>query len=84
RAERIADALGAPPDANADGSRAVRAVRELLGRIGCPPLRTLGVTEADLEPLTELALAGWIPIEPGPWDREDIAAAYSRALAVTG
>ncbi|MGH3260402.1 MAG: iron-containing alcohol dehydrogenase family protein [Trebonia sp.] len=83
RAERIADALGADPDGSADGSRAVRAVRELLGGIQCPSLRALGVGDADVVPLTELALAGWIPVEPGPWSRQDVTAAYRRALAAT-
>jgi len=82
RAERIADVLGAPPADAPDGSRAVRAVRELLRLVGCPPLRSLGVSDADVEPLVDLALEGWIPIEPGPWSRADIANAYRRALAV--
>lgn len=82
RVERIADALGAPGDGEGDGRRAVHAVRELLRCVRCPPLRALGVTEADVTALSELALAGWIPVEPGPWTVDDVAAAYRRALAV--
>lgn len=81
RAERIADALGAPSDGTSDGSRAVGAVRRLVRQVGCPSLRALGVSERDVMPLTDLALAGWIPIEPGPWSREDVADAYRRGLA---
>ena len=86
RFERIADAMGEParPEgAPADGARAVRAVRRLLAAVGCPTLGEAGVTEVDVEPLTDGALAGWIPIEPGPWNRDDVAAAYRRALAIT-
>lgn len=80
RAERIADALGAPHDGTTDGRRAVTAVRGLLRRVGCPSLRALGVGEHDLAPLTEVALAGWIPIEPGPWSRDDVTTAFRQAL----
>ncbi|MFN8080143.1 MAG: iron-containing alcohol dehydrogenase [Kineosporiaceae bacterium] len=89
RMERIADAMGASgevqrtPDGVPDGSRAVRAVQQLLAELGCPTLRECGVTEDDVEPLTEAALAGWIPVEPGPWTREDVATAYRQALALT-
>jgi alcohol dehydrogenase len=82
RCERIADALGEPAGGPADGSRAVRAVRRLLATVGCPTLRAAGVTEADVEALTDTALAGWIPIEPGPWTRADVAGAFRRALAI--
>ncbi len=80
--ERVADALGAPPAPAADGSRAVRAVRDLLAAMRFPTLRQAGVDPADLDRLTELARAGWIPVEPGPWSAADIRAAYERALAL--
>ena len=80
--ERIADALGAPADGSADGTRAVRAVRALLAAVGCPTLSAQGVTGADVEPLAEVAQRAWIPVEPGPWTPEDIAGAYRRALAI--
>jgi alcohol dehydrogenase class IV len=83
RLERVADALGAPGGAaDADGSRAVAAVRSLLARVGCPTLRDLGVTDADVDELTRTALAAWIPVEPGPWSPGDVAAAFRRALAI--
>jgi alcohol dehydrogenase len=82
RFERVADAMGEPEDTSGDGRRAVRAVQRLLARVGCPTLTASGVSAADVEPLTDAALAGWIPVEPGPWTRDDIAAAYRRALAV--
>jgi choline dehydrogenase len=81
RFERIADALGAPPAAGADGSRAVAAVRRLLAEVGCPTLGMLGVGADDVEPLARTALAAWIPVEPGPWSPEDVEVAYRRALA---
>lgn len=82
RFERIADALGAPASGEPNGSRAVEAVAALLARVGCPTLRSLGVSDADVGPLAQTALAGWIPIEPGPWTTADIEAAYRRALAI--
>jgi len=83
RFERIADALGAPPAPARDGARAVAAVRALLARVGCPTLGALGVGADDVEPLTEIALRAWIPVEPTPWTPDDIAAAYRHALAIT-
>jgi choline dehydrogenase len=82
RFERVADALGAPRDGTADGSRAVAAVRRLLAEVECPTLGASGITSADVNTLTESALAGWIPVEPGPWTRDDVAGAYKKALAV--
>ncbi|MBA2514110.1 MAG: iron-containing alcohol dehydrogenase [Solirubrobacterales bacterium] len=81
RFERVADALGAPPDdGSSDGSRAVRAVREMFAAIGVPSLRDLGAGEDDIAGLADGALAAWIPVEPGPWAREDVETAFRRAL----
>jgi alcohol dehydrogenase len=81
RFERIADALGAPSaDGAGDGSRAVRAVRDLFAMVGVPSLRDLGAGEDDVAGLADSALAAWIPVEPGPWTRADIEAAFRRAL----
>ena len=41
--ERVADALGEPAGGPADGSRAVRAVRRILGAIGFPTCAQAGV-----------------------------------------
>ena len=83
RMERIADAVGEPPGSDPDGSRAPRAVRKLLAQIGFPTARDAGVEEQHVASLVDLALRGWIPVEPGPWSPADIEAAYRRALALT-
>src|SRR5207302_291237 len=54
--ERVADALGHADDGSGDGSRAVRAVEELLARLDFPVLRSVGVDEDQLDALTEIAL----------------------------
>ena len=54
--ERIADALGAPADGPADGSRAVRAVRQILAELEFDTLAGVGVGEADLDDLVQGAL----------------------------
>jgi alcohol dehydrogenase len=82
RFERIADALGEPEDGTGDGSRAVRGVRRLLAEVGFPTLREVGASEADVERLTGACHEAWIPVEPGPWTRDDIAGAYRAALAI--
>jgi len=82
RFERVADALGVPADGTRDGSRAVRGIRRLLAELGLPTLRSVGVTEDHVEALTDAALAGWWPVSPTPWTRDDVAAAYQQALAL--
>jgi choline dehydrogenase len=72
--ERVAEALGAPREG------AVAAVRDLLARIDFPTLAQCSVTEADLGPLADAALAAWIPVSPAPWTREDAYRAFRRAL----
>jgi alcohol dehydrogenase len=79
--ERVADAMGAPQDGTGDGTRALRAVEEFLAAVNCPTLSELNVTEDQLAELTNLARAGWIPVEPGPWTDDDVRSAFSRALA---
>lgn len=81
--ERVADALGAPADGSGDGSRAVRAVRGLLGELDFPVLGSLGVTEDDLDDLTELALADFfIGQSPRPWSAAEVRGAFAEALAL--
>ncbi len=82
RFERVADALGEPPDATADGGRAARAVRRILAAIQLPTMRELGIDAADLPALATAAIAGWIPVSPGPWTHADALAAYRRAHAL--
>jgi len=79
--ERIADALGAPDDGMRDGTRAVGAVRRLLAETGFPTLRSIGVSEADLDELADAALADYfISVAPEPWTKQDVIAAYRAAL----
>jgi alcohol dehydrogenase len=81
--ERVADALGAPQDDSGDGSRAVRAVRELLAELDFPVLGSLGVTDADLDELTELAMADFfIGRSPRPWSAAEVRGAFAAALAL--
>ena len=81
--ERIADALGEPAGGPADGSRAVRAVRRILAELEFPTLTAVGVTEADLDGLTEGALADYfISVAPAPWSPSEVRAAYAQGLAL--
>jgi alcohol dehydrogenase len=81
--ERVADALGEPDDGTWDGSRAVRAVRSLLRRVGFPTLRDVGVGEERLDRLVELTLADYcLSVDPKRWDEADVRAAYGAALAL--
>lgn len=82
RFERIADALGAPADGTSDGSRAVRAVREILAETSFPTMRQSGVCEEDVEQLAIRCREAWIPVEPGPWTHADIVGAYRAGLAI--
>ncbi|MDX6375903.1 MAG: choline dehydrogenase [Gaiellaceae bacterium] len=82
RFERIADALGAPADGTRDGSRAVRAVREILAETGFPTMRESGVRNEDVEQLAVRCREAWIPVEPAPWTHEDIVSAYRAGLAI--
>jgi choline dehydrogenase len=81
--ERVADALGEPDDRTRDGSRAVRAIRSLLRRIGFPTLREAGVGDDRLDRLVELSLADYcITVDPKRWDEADVRRAYAAALAL--
>ena len=82
--ERVADALGGPADGPADGSRAVTAVRAILAELGFPVLREIGVTEDDLDHLTDLALGDFfITMSPQPWTRDEVYAAFRSAYDLT-
>jgi len=81
--ERVADALGVPDDGSGDGSRAVAAVRAILRALEFPVLADLGVTDADLDGLTDLALADFfITQAPRPWSAGEVRAAFAAALAL--
>jgi choline dehydrogenase len=80
---RVSDALGVADDGSADGSRAVRGVRELLAALDFPVLGSLGVGESQLEALTEIAFEDFFHTQsPQPWTQEEIHTAFAAALAV--
>ena len=81
--ERIADAMGVPADGTADGSRLIRAVRELLADLDFPVLSTLEISEADLGTLADAALSDFfITMAPTDWTRDEVLSAFSTALAL--
>lgn len=81
--ERVADALGVPDDGSADGSRAVRAVRDMLRELDFPVLGSLGVADEHLDQLTALAQEDYfITQAPVPWTDAEVRAAFERALAI--
>ena len=64
----------------------MRAVRRLLAQVAFPTLAELGVSEADVDELTELALteqAFFFTVDCHAWTRDEVAGAYRAALAVT-
>ena len=64
----------------ADGSRCVAAIRQLLKDLEFPVLRDIGVTEDELDLLTDLALADFfITMSPVPWSREEVYDAFRAA-----
>ncbi len=81
--ERVAEAWGLPEDGTRDGSRLVTAVATLLSELQFPVLSDLGLTDADLDRLTDLALADYfISMSPQPWDRSEVLAAFASALSL--
>ena len=81
--ERVADALGEPAGGPADGSRAVRAVRRILGAIGFPTCAQAGVGGDDIEALVAVALDDYcLTVSPHVWSEADVRSAYAAALAV--
>jgi alcohol dehydrogenase len=83
--ERIADALGEPPDGSEDGSRAVRGIARLLAAIDFPLLRDQGVDESAVDELAAAAMEDvFIGLAPGGWTVEDAAGVYRSALSLAG
>ena len=81
--ERVADAMGAPDDGSNDGSRAVRAVMQLLAELDFPVLGSLGFVDTDLDQLADLALADYfITMSPVPWSKTEVVTAFSAALRI--
>ena len=82
--ERIADALGEPPDDTHDGSRAVRGIRRILAEIDFPLLGAFDVDDSDVDDLAEAALADFfITLAPWTWTAQDAADVYRQALSLT-
>jgi alcohol dehydrogenase len=82
--ERVADAMGAPAGGPTDGTRAVRAVQDLLAELDFPVLGSLGVTADHLDELTTLALDDYFITEsPSPWSGDEVRTAFATALATT-
>jgi choline dehydrogenase len=81
--ERVADALGEPGGGPADGSRAVRAVRRILGAIGFPTCVQAGVGVGDVDALVAVALDDYcLTVSPHLWSEDDVRRAYAAALAM--
>jgi alcohol dehydrogenase len=81
--ERVADAMGEPDDGTRDGSRAVRAVRRILAQLDFPVLSSLGLSEADVDHLADLALADFfITMSPHPWTKQEVVDAFLAALSL--
>ncbi len=81
--ERVADALGEPAGGPADGSRAVRAVRRLLGAIGFPTCAQAGVGPDAVATLVAVALDDYcLTVSPHAWSEADVRGAYAAALAL--
>jgi choline dehydrogenase len=82
--ERVADAMDEPRDGSTDGSRAVRAVRNLLARLEFPTAAGAGVSQQHVDRLVDLALQDYcLTVNPRPWAAGDIRHAYGEALAVS-
>jgi choline dehydrogenase len=82
--ERIADALGEPPDGTYDGSRAVRGVARILFEIDFPLLRAYDVEESEVDGLAAAAMEDFfITLAPWAWTAHDAADVYRRALTLS-
>jgi choline dehydrogenase len=82
--ERVADAMGVAPGGRPDGRRAVEAVRKLLVDLDFPVFASLGVTTAQIDELTALALDDYFITEsPHPWTDVEVREAFATALEVT-
>lgn len=78
--DRVADALGVPADGTSDGSRCVTAIRQILKDLGFPVLRDIGVTEDELDLLTDMTLQDFfITMSPVPWTRDEVYRAFRSA-----
>ena len=82
--ERVADAVGVPDNGARDGSRTVGFLRELVAALDFPVLSSLGITDADVDRLTDAALGDFfITVAPQPWSRDEVRGAFLSALRLT-
>src|SRR6187551_665832 len=85
RLERVADALGEPPDGTDDGSRAVRAVRRILASVDFPTASDAGVTEDDLPAVVASATGEQsynLDVDCHTWTPAEVEQAFRAALAL--
>jgi alcohol dehydrogenase len=85
RLERVADALGEPPDGTSDGTRAVRAVRQMLSDVGFPTLSASGVGDDSLPALVTSATGEQsynLEIDCHAWSPDEVEQAFRAALAL--
>ena len=81
--DRVADALGEPPEGAGDGARSVRAVRRILAEIGFPTCASAGIDIDDVDDLVPVALEDYcLTVSPYPWTAQDIRRAYSAAVGL--
>ena len=79
--ERVADAMGVSADGTSDGSRAVKAVHKILADLDFPVLSSIGITQADIELLSENAMNDYfITQAPKPWSKAEVVEAFTAAL----
>jgi alcohol dehydrogenase len=79
--ERVADAMGVPADGTSDGSRAVKAVRKMLADLDFPVLSSIGITQSDIELLSDNAMNDYfITQAPKPWSKAEVVEAFTAAL----
>jgi alcohol dehydrogenase len=83
--ERVADALGAPPEADLPrGGRAIAAIRHLLAAIEYPTLADIGVGEEHVDELVARSLGDdFVRWNPHAWSESDFRAVYRSALAIS-
>jgi alcohol dehydrogenase len=83
--ERVADALGEPAGEARDGSRAVSAVRRILGTVEFPTCGSLGLDPGLIEAMVPAALDDYcLSMDPLDWSEADIRGAYDAAWALSG
>lgn len=79
--ERVADAMGVAADGTSDGSRAVKAVRQILAELDFPVLSSIGITQSDIELLSDNAMNDYfITQAPQPWSKAEVVEAFTAAL----